>query len=85
MTDNEILNEFLNKQDLSDFENTLKSQIFSLDSSLKNNIKEREGILQNLKTKEEEFLRLSGAFDAQVRLVVQIVQQARAKAVEPPK
>lgn len=42
MTETDLVNEFLNRKELSHPEELLKSQLIALDASIKNNTKDRE-------------------------------------------
>jgi hypothetical protein len=72
MSDIEKLNAFLKKEDLGVTEKAIKDQVVELDAAIKANSQEREKLTTSLKEKEVEFLRLSGAFDAQLKLILSL-------------
>jgi len=78
MSDIETVNAFLQREDLSVTEQIIKDQLLGLDQSIKLNTQEREKITSSLKEKEIEFLKLSGAFDAQLKLVVALASATQA-------
>jgi hypothetical protein len=80
MSDVDTLNAFLQRTDLSSAEQAIKDQLLELDQSIKSNNQEREKLTTSLKEKEVEFLRLSGAFDAQLKLILSLAKAASASA-----
>jgi hypothetical protein len=74
MTDTELLNAFLQRPDLSSAEQALKEQMLATDRLIKSNTQEREKLLTSLKDKESEYLRLSGAFDSQLSLIISLAK-----------
>lgn len=78
MADIDTLNAFLQRTDLSATEQAIKDQLIELDGSVKTNNQERERLVTTLKEKEAEYLRLSGAFDAQLKLILTLAKSGHS-------
>lgn len=72
MTNSDKINAFLNREDLSSVEETLKAQVLEVDTKLKALAKERDDLLLDLKNRESELLKLSGAMDAMLAIVLKL-------------
>lgn len=70
MSDIDLVNSFLQRTDLSRLEQLMKEQILSLDGQMKQNTQEREKLTASLNEASSEFLKVSGAFDTLLKLVV---------------
>lgn len=81
MSDIDTLNKFLQRQDLSAAEHLIKDQLLELDKAIKLNNEEREKLTTSLKDKEVEMLRLSGAFDSHVKLILSLSKSVQASEV----
>lgn len=82
MSDIDMINEFLQRTDHNKTEQIIKSQLIELDASLKSLSQEREKLANALKEKEIEFLKLSGAFDTQLKLVIALSKIAASAPFE---
>lgn len=69
-TDIEVINAFLQREGLSFTEKVLVDHIKETDKLLKENAKERSELVELLKEKESNFIKLSGSFDAQLKLIL---------------
>ena len=72
MSNLEILNSFLQRSDLSAAEFFIKEQLIEFDKLIKSNNDEREKLSATLKEKEVDFLKLSGAFDSHLKLILSL-------------
>ena len=70
MTDNEIVNEFINDTTLTGTDLLLKEQVLGLDGAIKKNRAEQTKVVQNLQDMDSQYLKLSGALDSAIQLIV---------------
>lgn len=75
-TEVEIINEFLSRTDLSSTEKVLVAHVKETDRLLKENTKERSELMEVLKEKDSNFIKLSGSFDAQLKLILDLSRPA---------
>jgi hypothetical protein len=76
MSELDVINGFLKRTDHNPTEQVIKVQLLELDAALKSNAQEREKLVNALKEKEVEFIKLTGAFDTHLKLVVTLAKSA---------
>jgi hypothetical protein len=82
MKDLDRLNAFLQKTELGVAEKAIRDQVVEIDAAIKANNQEREKLATSLKEKEIELLRLTGAFDAQLKLILSLSKGDESQAFE---
>ncbi len=72
MSEVDTINAFLQRTDHSATELAIKQQLIATDAALKENNKAREELVNTLKQKETEFLKLAGSLDSQIKLILEL-------------
>lgn len=80
MSDIDILNQFLQRTEYSTTEKLIKDQLLELNQLIKTNNQEQDKLAMSLKEREAESLRLSGAFDAHVKLILSLAKESHSTA-----
>ena len=74
--DTHLINEFLAK-DLQGSDLVIKNNLIKLDGLMRVITQEKEELLTNLQQKEQEFLRLNGAWANQLGIVEELAKQRK--------
>lgn len=78
-----LINAFLSARDLTSVEEKLKNNVLGLNDLAKKLSAERDELNANLQKKQEEFLRVSGALENQLALVLDMAKEKGLKPLEP--